>query len=141
MKMKARITGIITLLCFICTVALWFATNNQNVEYEEVEATVLSAKDVTRRVKKTTITHHEIKVQYEGETYELENAYDSWSYTRGEQITVYLSNGKLYANVEGVETSTPIAIVYFVFLFLSFVMLIVWLTCRGNYRKMLKGTA
>ena len=39
-------------------------------------------------------------------------------------VKVYLYNGKLYANIEGVKTSSPVATLYFVFLFATFGMVL-----------------
>jgi len=59
-------------------------------------------------------------------------------YSEGRTVTAYLAHGKLYANVEGVKTSTPIATVYFIFLFGSFAMLFVAPTYTAKLRKQAK---
>jgi len=64
-------------------------------------------------------------VEFEGKEYELRNVHSAASYYKGQKVKAYLSNDKLYANVEGVKTSTPIATIYFIFLFGSFGMLFV----------------
>ena len=61
---------------------------------------------------------------YEGDTYELKNVHDTYSYAKGKQIVAYLSNGNLYANVEGIKGDTPLAKVYFVFVFISWILMI-----------------
>lgn len=113
-------------VCVAVTVGLWFAMNNSNPEFEEVKATVLSA-ETTQVVNKSTgarTNFYDVKVVYEGKTYDLGNAHSTYEYPKGKVVKAYLSNGKLYANVEGVKTSTLIATVYFIFLFGSFGMLI-----------------
>lgn len=119
MKNKMLWLWILWVLCLIATVGLWFAMEKVELKYDEVEVRVLSA--TTKRLKNKTngdyYDFYEIKVDYNGETYDLENAHDSYSYTQGKKITAYLYKDKLYANVEGVRTATPTAYLYFVFLF------------------------
>lgn len=112
-------------VCVITTVILWFAMNNANPEYEEVEATVLSAKtdQVVNKKTGTKTNFYRVEVEYEGKSYELGNVHSLSSYTTGRKVKAYLYNGNLYANTEGVKTSTPIAIVYFIFLFGNFGLL------------------
>ena len=44
-------------------------------------------------------------------------------YYKGKSVTALLSNDKLYAKVEGIKSTSPVAIVYFVFLFGTFGMI------------------
>ena len=39
-------------------------------------------------------------------------------------VTAYLANGNLYANVEGITSTTPVAMLYFAFLFTTFALLV-----------------
>lgn len=112
-------------VCLIATVALWFAMNNTKAEYEEVSATVLSAKteQVVNKKTHSTTNFYKVTVSYEGEEYDLGNAHSTYEYPVGKTVKAYLSNGKLYANVEGVQTDTPVAKVYFAFLIGTFVLL------------------
>ena len=52
MKVKALILTLVTLASLGVTVALWFAMNSAQVEYEEVEAVVNSSETITHRGKK-----------------------------------------------------------------------------------------
>lgn len=139
--MKKKILAVwgIFVLCVAITVGLWFAMNKAELKYEEVEAKVLSSE--TKRVKNkkngSTYDFYEVKVEYEGNTYELENVHSVASYYTGKNVKAYLSNGKLFANIEGVRTSTPVATAYFVFLFGSFGMLILaaMYTSKSNQNK------
>ena len=54
-------------------------------------------------------------------------------------VTASLSDGKLYANVEGITSSTPVAKVYFVFLGGSFVLLMVAATYSSKYSQQKKA--
>lgn len=127
MKRNIIILWIVFAVCVITTVVLWFVVNNDNVEYEEVKVTVVSATTEQIRNRKTgsTTTFYKVKVRYNGETYDLENPHNVYMYPEGKSVTAYLANNRLFANVEGVQTSTPIATVYFIFLFGSFIMLFV----------------
>ena len=128
MKKKSIILWCIFVVCLITTVALWFQVNAQEVEYEEVEARVVSAvtKQLKNRSNGTTYDFYEVMVDYNGEIVELENVHNTYQYPQGKTVKAYLANnGRLFANEEGVSSSTPLATVYFVFLFGSFIMLFV----------------
>jgi len=71
-------------------------------------------------------------------TYDLGNAHSAYEYPKGKVVKAYLSNGKLYANEEGVKTSTPIATIYFVFLFGSFGMLMFAATQTSKISQKMK---
>lgn len=134
MKKKVLLMWGAFVLCVAITVGLWFAMNKAELSYEEVNVKVLSA--VTKRLKNKKngnyYDFYEIKVEYNGETYDLENAHNTYQYSEGRTVKAYLANDKLYANVEGVKTSTPVATIYFVFLFASFGMLFVAATYTGK---------
>lgn len=137
MKKKVIIFWVIFVVCVIATVALWFAMNNSNPEFEEVTVTVESSKteQIVNRKTGSRTNIYKVKVRYNGETHDLHNPHNSYQYPEGKSVKAYLSNGKLYANEEGVKTSTPIATIYFVFLFGSFGMLFVALTYTGKLRS------
>lgn len=116
-----------TLACLVLTVVFWNLSRNQNIEYDEVTAVVTSAS-TTEVVNKNTGSRtpfYDVKVRYEGQEYSLENVHGLAGYSEGRSVKVLLSNGKLYANVEGITSTTPISIVYFVFLFGTFAMLMI----------------
>ncbi len=125
MKKQIVILWSVFVVCVIATVGLWFAMNNTNPEFEEVQVTVVSSetKQVVNRKTGSRTNFYEVKVRYEGEVYDLGNPHSAREYPEGKRVKAYLSNGKLYANEEGVKTATPIAKIYYVFLFASFGML------------------
>lgn len=127
MKRLVIILWIVFVICLITTVVLWFAMNKSNPEYEEVKATVLSAETEKIVNKKTgsSTTFYKVKATYNGETYDLENVGNLYMYPEGKTVTAYFANNRLFANKEGVKTSTPVATVYFVFLFGTFILLMV----------------
>lgn len=135
MKNKTLISGIAALLCLIATVFLWFAVNNENPEYEEVNATVISSQSGYRKVAGTRQAYYKVKVEYEGKEYDLQNVYSSAPYRTGNEVTVYSANGNLYANTAGVKTATPLATVYFIFLFGTFIMFGIWVTLWSKSHK------
>lgn len=134
MKKKSTILWLAFAVCLVITVIMWFVVNKSEVKYEEVEVTVLSSetKQYKDRKKGTTYTKYEIKVEYDGKTYDLENAHNSYQFVEGRTVKAYLANKRLFANVEGVKTSTPLATVYFVFLIGTFVIFFVAITSMGK---------
>jgi len=133
-KKKIIIVWVAFALCVIVAVILWFVVNNSEVEYEEVKATVVSSetKQIVNRKRHSTTNLYEVKVRYDGKTYDLENAHNSYSYQSGKSVTAYLANDRMFANVEGVKTSTPVSTAYYIFLIGSFVMLIGAATYTAN---------
>lgn len=131
---KVWVEGIITVILIVATVLLRGPMDNADVEYEEVKVTVVSSRVKETTVKtgysRSSITTYDIIVSYQGEEYDLKNAHGS-SY-EGATITAYLSNGKMYANKEGVQTSTPVATAYFVALIGSFIMFFVFVCTWSN---------
>lgn len=124
MKRKVMLMWILFVVCVITTLVLRYFLERQDVEFEEVTVTVVSAekKELENRKTNTTLTINDVKVEYEGEEYALKNADDVYMYSNGKEVTAYLSNGKLYANIAGVESSTLLYYVYFAFLIASFIM-------------------
>lgn len=133
---KVYACGIITIICIVATVLLRGSMDKAEFDYTEVKAMVVSSDTKTTTIKtgysRSTMESHEVFVSYNGEKYKLRNAHDSYSYREGALVTAYLSGDKLYANVEGIRTSTPVAYAYFTTLIGSFVMLLVTLCLWGN---------
>lgn len=126
---KVWACGIITIICIVATVLLRGPMSNVEVDYTEVKVQVVSSETKETTIKtgasRSTITRYDIVVSYMGKDYDLKNAHDSYSYREGSTVTAYLSNGRMYANVEGVQNATPIATAYFAALIGSFVMFLV----------------
>ncbi len=133
---KVWALGIITVIFIVATVLLRGPMDNADVEYQEVKVTVISSetKETTIKVGNSSseMTTYDIVVNYNGKDYDLKNAHDSYSYREGSTVTAYLSNGKMYANVEGVQTSTPAATAYFVALIGSFVLFFIFICTWAN---------
>lgn len=138
MKKKAAIAWCAFAVCLIATVIMWFVVDAQEIEYEEVEVRVLSAetKQLRNRSTGTYYDFHEVTVEYSGKRYELENAYNTYQYPQGATVKAYLANnGRLFANIEGVSSTTPLATVYFVCLFGSFGLLFVAAIYSGKAKQ------
>ena len=103
-------------------------------EYTEVKATVVSSDNIVRKVLGKRQTQYEVVVEYEGQEYKLKNTHSSAAYIPGKEVTALLHDGKLYANIEGITSTTPVAMVYFVFLFGSFAMVCVSVTLISKAR-------
>lgn len=124
MKKAAAICGVLTVVFIIATVFFRKQMDNADLNYTEVKVQVVSSETKNTKVKtkysSSTVTTYEVVVSYQGKEYDLKNAHDSYSFRKGATVTAYLSGGKMYANIEGVRTSSPAAIAYFVGLFGSF---------------------
>lgn len=110
-------------------------------DYEEVTATVVSSETTQVSNKKTgsKTDFYDVKVSYNGKVYDLINVHNSYSYIEGRQVKALLSGDKLYANVEGIQTSTPMAKAYFVCLIGGFVMLIIAASAQSKYSQQKKA--
>lgn len=137
MKNKVAIMWIITVVCLILTVVFWFLMNKVEVDYEEVTAIVTdtSSKTVVNKKTGSRTTFYEVKVKYEGKEYELQNVHGLAGYSEGKNVKALLSNGKLYANVEGIKSTSPVAIIYFIFLFGTFGMVFASATYMSKMKQ------
>ena len=137
MKNKVAIMWIITVVCLILTVVFWFLMNKVEVDYEEVTAIVTdtSSKTVVNKKTGSRTTFYEVKVKYEGKEYELQNVHGLAGYSEGKSVKALLSNGKLYANVEGIKSTSPVAIIYFIFLFGTFGMVFASATYMSKMKQ------
>ena len=133
---KVYACGIIMVICIVATVLLRGPMANAETDYTEVDVQVVSSETKETTIKvgntKSDMTTYEIVVSYMGKNYDLENAHNSYSYRKGATVKAYLSDGKMYANVEGVRNATPIAKAYFAALIASFVMFFVTICLWSN---------
>jgi len=126
---KVIVCGVLTVLCIVATVLLRGPMGNADLEYTEVEATVISSEAVERTVRTRYSTSrqtvYEVVVRYDGENYYLINAHNAYSYQEGKTVKVYLAGGKMYANEEGVRSGSLLGKAYSVALIGSLVMFFV----------------
>ena len=137
MKNKVALMWIITVVCLILTIVFWFLMNKTEVEYEEVTAIVTSTsvKEVVNKNTGNRTSFYEVKVEYNGKEYDLHNVHGLAGYYEGKSVTALLSNDKLYANVEGIKSTSPVATIYFVFLFGTFGMVMLSSTYMSKAKK------
>lgn len=124
MKKSYIVMIVVTIISIVLAIVLRVLMDHIDIQYEEVKATVISAESQIKVSRKYTYTDYNVKVAYEGDTYELKDVTNTYSYMKGKVITAYLSNGELYANIAGVRGSTPVATAYFVFVFISLALII-----------------
>ena len=144
---KVFALGILTIIFIVATVYFRIEMDNADLEYTEVKALVVSSETITKTVKSgystSTITEYEIVVRYEGKDYDLINAHNSYSYKEGSTVTVLMSNNKMYANEEGIRTSSYVGTAYFLGLIGSFILfmvtLCVWAQVAQNRRRAKKA--
>lgn len=125
MKKRVELMWVLTGVCLVLAIIFWFKMNNVEVEYDLVTAIVTdtSSKDLINKNTHNRTTFYKVKVRYEGKEYELQNVHGLSGYYKGASVKALLYNDKLYANEEGIKSSSPTAIVYFVFLFGTFGMI------------------
>ena len=135
-KTKVILMGVGFVVCLVLTIVFRIRMDNQALEYKEVQVLVVSADTKTTKIRmsysSSSTTKYIVKVSYEGKTYNLENVHSLSGYSKGKTVKAYLSHGKLYANIEGVNTSTPVAYAYFGFLIASFILFFAF-TCSIPY--------
>ena len=135
-KTKVILMGVGFVVCLVLTIVFRIRMDNQALEYKEVQVLVVSTDTKTTKIRMSyssnSTTKYVVKVSYEGKTYNLENVHSLTGYSKGRTVKAYLSHGKLYANIEGVNTSTPVAYAYFGFLIASFILFFAF-TCSIPY--------
>lgn len=141
MKKKVTLMWIVTGICAVLAVVFWLVANKVEVAYEEVTVTVVDTetKEIVNKKTNSRTTLYEVKVRYDGEEYNLENVHGLAGYYEGNEVKALLANGKLYANVEGIKSTTPVSIIYFVFLFGTFGMLMLSATYSSRWQAQKKA--
>ncbi|MDE5995556.1 MAG: penicillin-binding protein [Eubacterium sp.] len=142
MKTKVIVSWVICIILLVGIAPTRIAMDKAATpDYEEVKATVVSS-ETTQVVNKKTgskTNFYDVKVSYNGKVYDLINVHNAYSYVEGREVTALLSGDKLYANVEGIQTNTPMAKAYFVCLIGGFVMLMVALMAQSKYSQQKKA--
>lgn len=144
---KVLALGILTIIFIVGTVYFRIEMDNAELDYTEVQAIVVSSETVTKTVRSrystSTIKEYEIVVRYEGKDYDLINAHDSYSYREGSIVKVLMANNKMYANEEGIRTTSYVGTAYFVGLIGSFILfmvtLCVWAQVAQNRKRAKKA--
>ena len=118
---QAVISFILMVVSIIATCVLHVKVDNQDIQYEAVKVTVISAESKKEHTAAGGYyTYHAI-VEYEGVHYDLINIksgeiskYEALANLKPEtqndnpyfDNTVYLSNGKMYSNIDGIKTDS-----------------------------------
>ena len=135
---KKKLAVIFTLLfaaSLLLCIGFRVISDTMKVDYQEVQVMVLSASQSLGR----TTRHTEVKVYYNGKEYKLNSVSEIWKYSvyqsTGEHITAYMSDGKLYEDIGDIRGDSAAAMVYFIFMWISIVLLVPMLTFWIDYRK------
>jgi len=125
-KKLSIISGVLFVVFFVMAVAFYVLSNNEHLSYEVVEVNVISAHSANPLSKTDS---DRVVVEYNGKNYEVENLrtnetlkYHTYLSSKN-PANAYFSNGKIYANIEGIRTTTVIGTIYFVFLFGTLILI------------------
>lgn len=137
MNKKVIILWCITIFCLVMTVVFFVLSRNVEVDYEEVKVLVTntSSRTVTSKRTRTKTTFYDVTVKYNDKEYDLKNVHGLGKYPKGQLVNAYFANGKMYANVEGIKSTSPLSITYFVFLFATFGLFIYTPTYMAKVKK------
>ncbi|MDD3222633.1 MAG: hypothetical protein EOM34_00370 [Clostridia bacterium] len=123
---------VLPILCIVFLaggIATYILNANETYNYTKVQAVVTNCESddgTFGRHRKPTVT-----VRYNGEDYKLQNVLqESWYYYQGRQVDAYAADGKLYANIEGIRSTSTLGKIYFVFLFGLMFLLIAMFTVK-----------
>lgn len=114
----------------IITVLLYIMALNTTGKYEKVQVQVVDIEVVTEKylVKPNYLPDkqkYKITVAYKGKNYNLENVTTPSAYSKFQpMISAYYANGKMYANIEGIKSTTSQANIYFVGLGVTFILMV-----------------
>lgn len=131
MKQKhTLIFGILLLIGIATSVFLWFQVNNQSYTLNRVNVQVVSVKEERPLGLKGGVEYI-VTVRHEGKEKKLNNVSSAYQYIIGGMTEVFESNGALYADEDGVKTSSNIALYYFGSLAVNLILLIIWIGCKS----------
>lgn len=135
LKLKIFASVLALILCISATVGLRIASDNAVIPYEEVNVTVVHSEVKRKKMLKSWQMVYDIVVEYQGQDYQLKNAHNTSSFPLGKEVTVFLVGDKMYANIEGIKSGTPLQTAYIVFLYISLIMLVVALAVVLQARR------
>lgn len=105
-------------------------------EYQEIQVRVISGEQTYGKT-----SHTELMVDYKGEIQKLHGVTQIYRYSVGQQLTAYLSDGKLYEEASDIKGGSPLFIVSIVFGMVSIVLLVPMLTFWIDYNKQKKNAS
>ena len=143
---KLSIVSVILLaVFFLMTVAFYVLSHNQHLSYKVVQVNVISV-DIKNPLNK--IDKDKVVVEYNGKSYEVENLMTNetlkyHTYLSSQKpADAYLANGRIFANVDGIRSTSMIGMIYFVFLFGTLILIFttaILIGCVVEAKKREKG--
>jgi len=125
-KKLSIISGVLLVVFLVMAVVFYILSDNQHLSYKVVEVNVISVHSANPLSK---TDRDRVVVEYNGKNYEVENLrtnetlkYHTYLSAK-KRANAYFSNGKIYANIEGIRTTTVIGTIYFVFLFGTLILI------------------
>lgn len=143
---KLSIVSVILLaVFFLMTVAFYVLSHNQHLSYKVVQVNVISV-DIKNPLNK--IDKDKVVVEYNGKSYEVENLMTNetlkyHTYLSSQKpADAYFANGRIFANVDGIRSTSMIGMIYFVFLFGTLILIFttaILIGCVVEAKKREKG--
>ena len=143
---KLSIVSVILLaVFFLMTVVFYVLSHNQHLSYKVVRVNVISV-DIKNPLNK--IDKDKVVVEYNGKSYEVENLMTNetlkyHTYLSSQKpADAYFANGRIFANDDGIRSTSMIGMIYFVFLFGTIILIFttaVLIGCVVEAKKREKG--
>ncbi|MBE5922904.1 MAG: hypothetical protein E7271_00360 [Lachnospiraceae bacterium] len=125
-KKLSIVSGILLAVFLLMAVVFYVLSYNQHLSYKVVQVNVISV-DIANPLSK--IDKDKVVVEYNGKNYEVENLMTNetlkyHTYLNSQKpADAYFANGRIFANVDGIRTTTVIGMIYFVFLFGTLILI------------------
>lgn len=144
-KKFSIVSAILLAVFFLMTVVFYVLSHNQILSYKVVQVNVISV-DIENPLNK--IDKDKVVVEYNGKNYEVENLMTNetlkyHTYLSSQKpADAYFANGRIFANIDGIRSTSMIGIIYFVFLFGTLILIFttaVLIGCVVEAKKREKG--
>lgn len=128
--------------CAAAVIVLAHQIQTAPVEYTEVEVLITDIRHEPEML--TRGTHDVVTVRYEGKDYELISVLDGEvpqyqaGYETGMPVTVYLANGELYSNINGIKSHNVKGRVYGALVSVGGALLLGSIVVTGTYFDLVK---
>ena len=132
--MLERFLWLFLVLMLCLNVFLWFQVANSTVPYTNETLTVTDTKTVFKPGSGFNKSEYKVFVDFKGEKTELENLRGR-RYSKGMNVNTYIYKDRVFADIEGVKTSTSLANIYFISLVVTPIVFIAALTKTIERRK------
>ena len=144
-KKFSIVSAILLAVFFLMTVVFYVLSHNQLLSYKVVQVNVISV-DIENPLNK--IDKDKVVVEYNGKNYEVENLMTNetlkyHTYLSSQKpADAYFANGRIFANIDGIRSTSMIGMIYFVFLFGTLILILttaVLIGCVVEAKKREKG--